>query len=72
MTQRALVFLGREKEEKGFPFYPVAKTGDFGLALITNSKDPNNPGQYQGAGTTGYYAPVSARNLADMNVTDLF
>lgn len=61
MTERASVFLGEENGEKGFPFYPVAKTGDFGMAVMTRASDPSNPQGYQGAGTKGYLAPVSAR-----------
>lgn len=63
LTQRASVFLGHENKEKGFPFYPVAKTGDFGLAVITNEKDPENPNGYQGPGTGNYMAPVSTEIL---------
>ncbi len=70
-TQRALVFLGKENEEKGFSFYPVAKTGDFGLAVMTNPEDDKNPGEYVGHGTHGYFAPVRARNHADTNLANL-
>ena len=54
-----LVFLGVENPEKGFPFYPVAKLGDFGLAIMTNKHDEHNPHGWVGAGTLGYLAPVS-------------
>ena len=53
------VFLGYENADKGFPFYPVAKLGDFGLATVTNRDDPKNPAEYRGCGTPGYKAPVS-------------
>ena len=60
ITHRESVFLGEENAEKGFPFYPVAKTADFGLAVMTKASDSSNPVIYRGVGTTGYYAPVSA------------
>lgn len=72
ITQRALVFLGDENAEKGFPFYPVAKTGDFGLAVATDQGDESNPIEYQDVGTTGYMAPVSAESPADMHVANFF
>ena len=53
-----LVFLGKENAEKGYPFYPVAKLGDYGIAVMTNDNDPYNPHAYRGPGTPGYYAPV--------------
>ena len=53
------VFLGYENADRGFPFYPVAKLGDFGLATMTNRDDPKNPAEYRGWGTRGYKAPVS-------------
>ena len=56
------VFLGYENADKGFPFYPVAKLGDFGLATMTNRDDPKNPAEYRGWGTPGYIAPVSMRS----------
>ena len=53
------VFLGYEDASKSFPFYPVAKLGDFGLAVMTNRDDPKNPATYKHWGTKGYKAPVS-------------
>lgn len=48
------------------PFYPVAKLGDWGLAIETAISDSRNPGYYTGAGTRGYMAPEQrpTRNLA--------
>lgn len=57
------VFLGKENPRKGLPFYPIAKLGDFGLAITTNHNDYSNPHDYLGAGTSGYLAPVSAEIL---------
>lgn len=65
------IFLGKENAEKGFPFYPIAKTGDFGVAVMTKQGDPLNPLEYQNIGTHGYYAPeqlhddVTPRNQKD-------
>ena len=53
------VFLGYEDASKSFPFYPVAKLGDFGIAVMTNRDDPKNPATYKHWGTVGYKAPVS-------------
>lgn len=39
------------------PFYPVAKLGDWGLAIETTISDTGNPRSYTGAGTRGYMAP---------------
>ena len=66
ICSRGPVFLGDPNPEQGFPFYPVAKTGDFGLAVMTHADDPANPGEYRGAGTFGYKAPVSAAIAADV------
>lgn len=48
------------------PFYPVAKLGDWGLAIETAISDSRNPRYYTGAGTRGYMAPEQrrTRNLA--------
>lgn len=53
------VFLGLEDENSGFPLYPVAKTGDWGLARKVKHDDHRNPIGLRGAGTESYYAPVS-------------
>ena len=53
------VFLGLEDRDSGFPAYPVAKTGDWGLATKIKSDDLRNPIGLRGAGTEAYYAPVS-------------
>lgn len=63
ITQQKSVFLGKENPRKGLPFYPIAKLGDFGLAVTTNHNDGSNPHDYLGAGTSGYLAPVSAEIL---------
>ncbi|KAI4139174.1 MAG: hypothetical protein LQ341_004317 [Variospora aurantia] len=47
----------RGYDEDGIPSYPTARLGDFGLALITGEKDPNNPAKFKGIGTPGYKAP---------------
>lgn len=39
------------------PFYPVAKLGDWGLAVETSISDTRNPRRYVGAGTRNYMAP---------------
>lgn len=39
------------------PFYPVAKLGDWGLAIETSISDEKNPRRYTGAGTPNYMAP---------------
>ena len=62
------VFLGYENANKGFPFYPVAKLGDFGMAVMTNRDDPKNPARYKRWGTEGYRAPVSVQDPAELNV----
>ena len=72
VTQPVSVFLGEENAEKGFPFYPVAKLGDFGLAVTTNSEDLSNPRNYRGPGTRGYKAPVSPKMPAETHVADPF
>ena len=69
-TQPVSVFLGEENPEKGFPFYPVAKLGDYGLAVTTNGEDLSNPRNYRGPGTRGYKAPVSSEMLAETHVAD--
>lgn len=69
-TQPLSVFLGDENPEKGFPFYPVAKLGDYGLAVTTNREDLSNPRNYRGPGTRGYKAPVSSEMLAETHVAD--
>ena len=51
-----VVFLGIE-DLNGFPFYPTAKLGDYGLAVKTNLSDQNNPWRLTGAGTRRYLAP---------------
>lgn len=51
-----IVFLGLENP-RGIPFYPVAKLGDFGLAVQTSIDDPNNPRKLVNAGTPHYMAP---------------
>ena len=56
------VLLGYENADKGFPFYPVAKLGDFGVATMTYGDDTKNPAEYKGWGTPGYMAPVSMRS----------
>ena len=66
------VFLGQENAEKGFPFYPVTKVGDFGLAVMTSDRDTNNPNAYRGAGSEGYMAPVSANDPVNTDLADLF
>lgn len=50
------VFLGLENPH-GIPFYPVAKLGDWGLAVQTGIDDPGNPRKLTGAGTRAYMAP---------------
>lgn len=43
----------------GFRMYPVAKTGDWGLAAKLRPNDYRNPILLRGAGTPTYLAPVS-------------
>ncbi|MCJ1467729.1 G2-specific serine/threonine protein kinase [Pseudocyphellaria aurata] len=38
-------------------FYPVAKLGNWGLAIATGIADDRNPSQYKGAGNSNYMAP---------------
>ena len=66
------VFLGAENAMKGFPFYPVAKLGDFGFGVMTNHEDATNPSRLRGAGTDGYFAPVSAKVRVNTEKADLF
>lgn len=54
------------------PFYPIAKLGDFGLAITTHHKDHTNPHDHLGAGTPGYLAPVSVESPTGTLVADLF
>lgn len=45
--------------ESRFSSYPVAKTGDWGLASKVKHDDHINPLGLRGAGTKAYYAAVS-------------
>ena len=55
--------MGIEDGKNGFPSYPVAKTGDWGLAIKVKPNDPANPLRMRGAGTRVYYAPVSISRI---------
>ena len=58
-----IVFLGPEDERSEFPTYPVAKTGDWGLACKIKPDDHENPIGLRGAGTPDYLAPVSTLGI---------
>lgn len=60
-----LVFLGLEDEGNGFRIYPVAKTGDWGLAIKKKPRDHKNLLELRGAGTEVYFAPVSTVQIDD-------
>jgi serine/threonine protein kinase len=49
-----------------FPSYPQAKIGDFGISLLTNEDDPNNPALYCGDEGTNYWQPVEMTTLLDV------
>lgn len=46
-------------KDDGIPIYPMAKMGDLEHTVATGEDDtPRNPGDFKGAGTEGYKAPV--------------
>ncbi|USW49280.1 Putative serine/threonine-protein kinase, active [Septoria linicola] len=59
------IFLAANGSAK-FPGYPLAKLGDFGLAIETNTFEPKNPTVYarQRAGTRFYRAPEQVDSAA--------
>jgi len=64
------VFLDDPDSSPGFPSYPKARLADFGLAVMTDITDLNNPMAYNhGAGTPGWKAPEQVRWVSIDDIT---
>jgi len=65
------VFLDLADEDGDWPSYPVARLGDFGMAIYTWEGDPNNPVAYNYNGCTHGWLPPELDSYTKASTLDL-